>query len=72
MTQSKCPACPSTSFEFMKTTKVPGLAKLESPYWFFQCASCGAVVGAVDYHCLSDILDRLEGVENSVRMLRTR
>lgn len=43
MATSKCPACPSTSFEMIEAT-IDG-AKYKNK--FIQCARCGAVVGVL-------------------------
>jgi hypothetical protein len=55
MAVSTCPKCDSTSFE----------AKEHSPhgsnfkYQFIQCASCGAVVGVMDYFNIGGMLQTL-------------
>jgi hypothetical protein len=55
MATSTCPKCDSTTFE----------AKEYSPrgsnfkYQFIQCASCGAVVGVMDYFNIGGMLQTL-------------
>jgi hypothetical protein len=52
MASPTCPKCPSTSFETVVFTPHRSNFKLNS----VQCASCGAVVGVLDYFNVGNLL----------------
>lgn len=52
---SKCPSCSSTSFETAIETPKESRFKL----LFIRCASCGAVVGVLDYYNIGSMLQQL-------------
>ena len=52
---SKCPRCDATGFEIAVESPTGSKAKI----CFVRCATCGAVVGAVDYGGIGAMLDDL-------------
>lgn len=66
MATSTCPKCTSTKFE-LKTSEIEG-ARFNVN--LIQCASCGAVVGVVDYYNVPNLLEKLAvrlGVKDLLR-----
>ncbi len=52
---SKCPCCPSTSFESVIETPKNSNFKLQ----FVRCSSCRTVVGVLDYYNIGAMLEKL-------------
>ncbi|QAA81378.1 hypothetical protein EI546_06390 [Aequorivita sp. H23M31] len=55
MAYSKCASCNSTSFESSIETPKNSRYKLQ----FIKCASCGAVVGVMDYYNIGALVQKL-------------
>ena len=70
MALSSCPKCGKHSFEIDENTPSSSNYVLT----FVQCASCGTVVGAMDYHNIGDllykVLGKLESLESKVNSIR--
>lgn len=55
MARSTCPKCDSTRFEVAVAEPKDSRFKVN----FVQCASCGAVVGVMDYYNVPSLLDKI-------------
>jgi len=53
---SKCAKCDSTRFELVLKD---GISGSRYKFNFIQCASCGAVVGVVDYYNIGAVLEKI-------------
>jgi uncharacterized Zn finger protein len=56
MAQSSCPKCGRTSFEVAETMPL----NVDYKLLFVQCASCGAVIGAVDLYNIAFLVYELD------------
>ena len=63
MAQSKCPKCDSPRFEVHEAPRLPGS---DLKWVFVQCASCGAVVGVLDYYSHSTLVGLLEKIQKQL------
>lgn len=63
MAQSKCASCGAARFEIKELLHVAGT---DLRWNALQCASCGAVVGGVDFYSLSAVMGRLEKIERAL------
>lgn len=63
MAYSKCGSCNGTSFEMVEASPRGSRFKLS----FIQCASCGVVIGVMDYN---NIGADLEGVKKQIKNLQ--
>ena len=52
---SKCPCCPSTSFEVSIETPKNSNFKLQ----FIRCSACGVVVGTTEYYNIGAMIEAL-------------
>lgn len=55
MPRSTCPKCDSTRFELAQSEPNGSRFKVN----FIQCASCGAVVGVMDYYSVPSLLEKI-------------
>ena len=55
MADSKCASCGNTSFE-LKEAKIE---HCKFRFNFIQCASCGAVIGLIDYNHVPTLLNQI-------------
>lgn len=62
MALSVCPKCNKTEFELAESPTLRG-GGYSTKVWFVQCASCGAVVGVIDYF---NVTHRIREVEAKV------
>ena len=71
MAKSSCPKCQGGNFEVQQVK--PATSKFT--LLFVQCASCGAVVGALEQHNIGEILDKqgeaLTQIAETVGVMRT-
>jgi predicted nucleic-acid-binding Zn-ribbon protein len=56
MATSSCPKCENTSFEVKEAQHIEGTIY---NFIFFQCASCGAVVGVTEKLYLASLLSKI-------------
>lgn len=59
MALSVCPKCSKPEFELAESHNLQG-GGYSTKVWFVQCASCGAVVGVIDYFNLTHRIRELE------------
>lgn len=55
MATSKCSSCSSSRFELKEAEPANSRFKIN----FIQCASCGSVVGVMDYQSVPSLLDKI-------------